>query len=503
MRVDTGKSPSTASVKRLIPEQEIHINTRVYFCSSLGRREIFYMFTKTLERITGLAHREREYDALERERLKTDQITEASERLNGAMENVFEYEFHDGDFYFQGQALRPIFERGITNTEEIVKTKPQFGVELLRRHIELKQYEEQTELIQNVDWQNPLVLVHISPTPDAVLEGGVDLNAYDPKRKKIMVRISEPTIDGLKVTSMSLDGGDRVALQAVGDFFGVDISDDASSEDILSMRFLAEKSQFNSERPAKVLREVYDKAMRMQYGGEWYAGRQDSAVLSTMERIMAYPGLVEQHVDDVWRLKKRFGNNFRFTEEYDKATYDFLAAIEASHKTGKAVKSIGAAGGAARAAGMEFAKSDCPTGQAAQTAEQALAIQGINEKYDWKYGQCQVCLAQGLVGACSVCASCENADNAGKSLDAIHKNALARLALEKKPDQQEARGAKTVPEIAKRALFSDGYIKKLYGEGAKLERRKTVGDEKFSVVDDSTGLVIEEDLKKSAYALGA
>ena len=193
---------------------------------------------KTLERLWGKAKGEREFDALEHERLKTDQLTEASERLNGAMENEFEYSHKNGDFYFQGQALKPIFDGGIRAAEEIVKTRPWFMIELQRRHIERQQLNEQIELIQNVDWQNPLVLVHISPTPDAVLKDEVDLNAYDKERKKIMIRITEPTLDGVKVTSMSLDGNDRVALQAVGDFFGIAISDDASSEDILGMHLV-------------------------------------------------------------------------------------------------------------------------------------------------------------------------------------------------------------------------------------------------------------------------
>lgn len=458
---------------------------------------------QTLERVFSGAQKEREYDALERERLETDQVTEASERLNGAMENVFEYTYQNGDFYFQGQALKPIFDNGIRTAQEIVRLRPEFAVELRRRLTERQQLNEQIELIQNVDWQDPLILVHISPTPDAVLKDEVDLNAYDKKRKKIMIRITEPTLDGVKVTSMSLDGNDRVALRAVGGFFGVDIPDDASSEDILDMRFLAEKNQFASERPAKVLREHYDKAMHAQYGGEWHAGRRDSSVLNTIEKIRAYPELIEQHVDEVMRIKKRLGKNFRFSDEYDRATYDFLAAIEQSHKTGKVVRDMAGAGGAARAAGTEFAKSDCPTGQA-MTAKQALELQGIKTD-KWHYGTCQACLKDRLVGECNICESCEAADNRGENLMAIRRSALARLALEasEKPYQEARSKRDGRVELANSKLFNEEYVKQIYGSDARLQYRRKVGDAVFEVVSMKTGIILNPDLKQGDYALGA
>lgn len=451
------------------------------------------MIKQTLERIRGVASREHEYDSLERERLKTDQVTEASERLNGAMENVFQYAYHDGDFYFQGEALRPIFIRGIQNTEEIVKSKPQFGVELIRRHLELRQLDEQVELIKKVDWQNPLVLVHISPTPDAVLDDGVDLNAYDTERKKIMVRITEPTLDGVKVTSLSLDGGDRVALQAVGDFFGVEITSDASSEDILGMHFLAEKSQFDGERPAKVLRERYDKAMKFQYGGEWYAGRQDSNVTSTIDQILAYPKLVDDHVNEVWGLKKRFGKNFRFTKEYEDSTYNFLAAIEQSHSSGKAVMSLSGAGSTARASGVEYSKSDCPTSQV-ESAEQALEAQGIGKERirEEKWMSCPDC---GLKDACygDPCASrldcrfCKAYVENGVMHAGIGREAvLAKLYGTNQKIEDSSKPRETNPRVS-----VEDIVKHRMGSTAVIRTEIETGGAAHNIVNSSTGEILQ------------
>jgi hypothetical protein len=456
----------------------------------------------TPERLHGDSKREREFNALERERLKTDQITEASERLNGAMENVFEYSYANGDLNFQGQPLRPIFDNGIRVAEELARMRPQFMVELQRRYIERQQLDEQIELLRNVDWQDPLVLVHISPTPDAVLKDDVDLNAYDKERKKIMIRITEPTVDGAKVTSMSLDGNDRVALQAVGDFFGVDIPDTASSEDILGMHFLAEKSQFADDRPAKVLRKRYDMAMQMQYGGEWYAGRRDSNVLNTMQKITAYPELVEKHVEEIWEIKQRLGEGFRFTKEYETATYNFLAAIEQSTTTGVAVSDMSSAGEAARASGMEFSKSDCPTG-VLQTAEQALSQQGIGEIRHWHYGTCQACLEQTMVGECDVCMSCEAADNRGVDLMEIRRRALARLAIE----QEHAKKAATVAESeTTEQTRTSGQIarqvQQIFGAAARIRQRVVVGGVETDIVTKS-GMILEEAIDLDAYRFAA
>ncbi|HMR72470.1 MAG TPA: hypothetical protein PKD68_00475 [Candidatus Saccharibacteria bacterium] len=450
---------------------------------------------QTLERRRIIA--EAEYEAYARDRLRTDLVTEASERLNGAMENEFEYDYQDGELFFQGESLRSVFERGIQNTEMIVHSKPWFLVELIRRRIELKQYEQQLELLQNVDWRDPLVLVHISPTPDAVLSGEVDVNAYDLERKKIMIRVSEPTQNGLKVTSFSLDGGDRVALRAVGDFFGLDIPDIATSEDILDMHFIAEKSQFHNERPAKVLRERYDKALELRYGGSWHAGRRDSEVLGTMQRILRYPELVEQHVDDVARIMQRFGNDFRFTTHYEQATYNFLAAVDQAEKLGMVVGSMTDAGDLARAAGVEYAKSDCPT---SQTAADALEQQGIGrQEWVWERGTCQVCLYDKLVGPCLLCKDCTKADDEGRDLNAIHADALKRVAREHMAEAALNRTAGTLPlalpdtytgEYYSNPLERIRWVRETYGTDAEEMRFTGVGAEYRYIRNRRTGDLI-------------
>lgn len=331
------------------------------------------------------------YDAWQQLRLQTDEVTQASEQLNGAMENVFTYRLAGDELYFQGQALTPIFERGVETAQQLMTRAPEFTVEYLRRCIERRQLSEQISLCKNTDLSDPEVLIHISPTPDVVLDGSVRLNAYDRERKKIMIRLTEPTAEGVRVTSISLDGNDRLGLQAIGDFCGLSIPDDATSEDILAMSGLVRRQRFGGRTPSQVIREQYDQALVMQYGGRWYGGRpeQASAVIHTLDRIMGQPGIIREHMAVVTELQRRHGKTFRETADYKRANRNFLAAIHyASHEETGFAGSLSDAGAMADSEGVRFSQPDCPTDV---SAEQALAEQGIGESKEMKCVTCPFC----------------------------------------------------------------------------------------------------------------
>ncbi len=82
----------------------------------------------------------------------------------------------------------------------------------------------------------------------------------------------------------------------------------------------------------------------------------------------------------------------------------------------------------------------------------------------------------------------------------IGERALMRLAgqSEQKKDEQNKPGH---VERANSKLFSEGYVKQLYGEDARIQYRKKVGDAVFEVISSRTGLVLNPDLKQSDYEL--
>lgn len=143
--------------------------------------------------------------------------------------------------------------------EKVVARYPQFRVELLRRHIELQEYEAQVALASATE-DEPDLLVVMSPIPDTVLDG-VDLGAYDINRLKALIRIYTRTEKGIIARSMSLDGSDLDGLRAIASRFGQTIPDGASSEDILQMRLIGWADEFEDE-PSAVIRREYDKTAR-------------------------------------------------------------------------------------------------------------------------------------------------------------------------------------------------------------------------------------------------
>jgi hypothetical protein len=254
-----------------------------------------------------------------------------------------------------------------------------------------------------------------------------------------------------------------------------------------------------------MLRKRYDESLQMQYGGQWYAGRQDSDVTSTMERINRYPGLIKKHVNEVWKLRQRLGDSFRFTKEYEQATFNFLAAIDQAHRTGRVVTRLATAGAGAVAAGTTFAKSDCPTGVTAQNAEQALALQGVGERVrHLHFGTCVACQSSGMVGECNVCMSCEDADNRGVDLMEVRRQALARMAVKETINKQNIKKEMSSDKSSLKSLKNmRQFIDELYGHDAKIVSRKVVGDEIMQVVHAGSGKVLHANIRPSDFALAA
>ncbi len=442
------------------------------------------MQTGVIQRRAVERHRYDTHRRFERERLWTDLLTEGTERVDGAMHNTFEYVYKDEDFFFQGQSLKKIFLDGIQTAEEIVKIRPEFSIELLRRHIEYAQFRAQIAFFQS-DQEGSGILMHMSPTPDSVLSGQVDLKAYDKSRKKTMVRITERTADGIRVTSMSLDGGDRVALQAVADMFGAEIPDAATSEDILAMNFLGHMQDLKGERPSKVIRERYDAAMKLQYGGEWYAGRQDSKILDTKLYIEKFPSIINEHVYEIEQIRTKYGVNFRFTPEYERATYNFLAAIEQAHQLGTVVGSLSDAGDAARAEGKEYANGDCPIAST-MSPKEMLAKQGIGEKI-WMH--CPFCGAAQFGDPCAssiMCTECE--------ASVVNGEVVSTGNGGKKP-RVHANNSETIVNVIEAEPTDtqfEAIIKTEFGEHAILSDRVAIGGTVRCIRDKRTDIILQD-----------
>lgn len=423
------------------------------------------------------------------EQLRTDELTLASERLAAPMENPFDYRYgSDGQLWFQGESLRETFENGIKVAEEVTRQYPQFYIELVRRHIELKQYEEQVAFGRD-SLADDHILVHISPPPEAAIMGLIDLGAYDPVRQKVLIRLTEKRPSGVRVTSFSLDGNNQEGLRSVGDICGFELADGMSAEDILATPMFLPKSRLGKERPVSVLRKRYDEVMERQFGGQWYAGRQDSETIHALQHIEAHPAYIEQHLKRVKDISRRLGKEFRDSNEYEQAVQDFVALMNRLMRQPDYSGSAEAAGGEARAVGENLGVSDCATGFNL-SAEQALEQQGIGNT--WKFGQCVVCQKSGLVGQCWVCAGCEAADNRGEDLVEIRKRALAKQALTHTKYSENVRVYKYAQSDRlplKRPSRAQS-IHSQFGRFAQVKTRIIIGGAVDEVIDRRTKEVI-------------
>ena len=414
------------------------------------------------------------YTAFEYERRRTDEITGATERLAMPMRNTFEYEFRDGDLWFQGENIRTLLQRTIEINEHVVKTRPQFVTELIRNHIEFDEYLAELQLAAGSEG-DPDTLAVISPIPDAVV-AGVDLGAYDKNRMKMLVRIYSRTPHGVEATSLSLDRSDRAGMEAIAARFGEEISADATSEDILSMRLWGWSEDF--EDVPSDLRALYDKEMSRQYGGVWYAGRQDKEIMDARSFVEAQTDLVDEHLETIAFILE-FGDPSSQKAELKAARYNFAAALSRRLRGEADAASMNDAGEQARAKGEVYA-SDCPDGEEV-SATQSLNAIGLAKTGEIKM-TCPFCGFATYGDPCAPVLRCNEcaatvADGKVVSQGIGRSGVLARRAASRKRDTRVVE-----PQPRKHDL-----IAARYGEYASIRIQAVVGGAERVVYDRRTG----------------
>lgn len=385
------------------------------------------------------------------QRMVIDELTDASERLAMVMHNPFEFEMGgDGELHAEdGSNLGEVLRNSVLVAEEIVRTNPQFMTELIRRRIELQEYDEQRRLALGSEG-DPDVMVVLSPIPDAVLYDGVDLGAYDTARKKTLVRIFERTEEGIRSTSISLDGTDRRGLQAIAGQFGQTITDDAGSEDILAMRLWGYSSVLND--PIKTVRRRYDEQLEQQFGGKWYGGRQDGDVMDAMSFIVQQTDIVEAHMRRVRQIPQSD------KKALENARFDFAATLDDRRqgvtRIGGGAVDLAASGNVARSEGREY-KGDCPTADVQAQSQDPNdpsraqeAAKKLYEKSEVKAMTCPFCGLTTYGDPCAfrlVCTRCSAEVRGGR----IFSRGIGRkAALAKEEQERQEQKAKVEKHVA-------------------------------------------------------
>jgi hypothetical protein len=423
------------------------------------------------------------YDAFEFERRKTDEITDATERIAAPMRNTFEYAYNDGDLWFQGQNIRDILTTTIKLNEAVVDRQPQFLTELIRNHIELDEYEAELHLAAG-SGDDPDVLAVISPIPDAVL-AGADLGAYDKTRKKMLVRIYQRIPSGIQATSLSLDRSDRVGMEVIARRFGVTISDEATSEDILATRMWGWSEDFDNV--ATDVRKIYDDELTRQFGGTWYAGRQDKEILDARNFIEDQKDLLDEHMIIITTLLERGDPSLR-KQQLKTARYNFAAALSRRMRGEADALSLAEAGSDARSKGEEYT-SDCPAGED-MTAEESLSSLGLAKKGEIEM-TCPHCGFKTFGDPCAKVLMCNVCSATVKNGKLVNKG-IGRTGVlaQKTAKHMQAYGASNATQS--KSINKQDMIKARYGEHVQVKAEVGVMTAHTVIYDRRSGNVIDK-----------
>lgn len=488
MRVDTGKSPSTASVKRLIPEQEIHINTRVYFCSSLGRREIFYMQTLSTESQVSAIETRRQLD-FERflDNQRFEEKTDLSERLGYHIHTTIDYEMRGGFAYALSDTKdRPFHER-TQEAYEIGKFKfsgeNAFELERLR-------LENEEALLVDAFGRGELpgdVLIKFSKVPDAVVDGTATVNGYRRDLLRSFVRIYYMTgEDKLSCLIFSLDSNSAAGFKEVESLVGMKLAG-RSSEEILGDAKLLNWQSSDLQTQVEVFAENiilrYDQGIRAETGRRTYAGSGSSDMENALAVVDKHSDLFEQHWLAISEVQGRVLSNKDREDFLENVRRKTAAAIKL-RENGTTISSIGDEDVAAEAQSGEYGR-ECATNGMNQTED-------LTKDWEKLVKSCPICGKPNVVATKTgdtITGDCGCWSN-------VCTGAFGRATLQKKP-RPTVQTATEVRKPAKAETFDEKNIKQIYGDTAQVQRRKAFGDEIFSVVDRQTGDVLNPDLNRT------
>lgn len=238
------------------------------------------------------------YQFNQRERYKDDTETWLAEVLDGNMRTHFEYSCDGQDLYSQdGGAVGKIFDDAIEAAQIITKENPSLLFELRRRVIEKGEYEDMLAMAKGelLDENNEQAntIIAISDFPPELMRSSEDIGGYNANRKQTMMRVITRNADGkIGMTTQSLDGTNRQALEAIYKKFGVEPKDG----ELLGQRIIINIPDELHGDIVDAATDTYDENLKEQYGGEWQAGIRGGQNTDTYKFVKAQTDLVEMFV---------------------------------------------------------------------------------------------------------------------------------------------------------------------------------------------------------------
>lgn len=252
-------------------------------------------------------------------RMRTDTETWLAETLHGSMQTSFEFGY-DGEFIRgeDGGSLDEIFDDSIAVAREITEHSPNMLFELRRRLIERGELDEMYGMVNG---ELPNTMLVVSDFPEELKNETEDIGGYNTDRQQTMARIIVFNGGEIKITTISLDGSNRKALEAIYTAFGHKPQDG----ELLGQRIHLDMPEEWQAKLPNIIRDAYDDSLEQQTGDHYYAGIKQSPeanIVNTHEFVRAQQDLIDYHV----RLQRSD------PIEAKKQRYNLAATMAARHK---------------------------------------------------------------------------------------------------------------------------------------------------------------------------
>ena len=282
--------------------------------------------------------------------------------------------------------------------------------------------------------ERPNTMIVVSDFPPELMDATEDVGGYNVTRKQTMLRVITRRTDGsFGMTSQSLDLSNRTALEEIYAHYNIT----PEPGELLGQRILVDIPAEEQPYVVDRLTGVYDRVLAEQYGGQWYAGRQDEQGRNTYDFARQQTDLIDYFVQK--RLHSpgeaesvRYNLAAATVERYKRCGVGLLVAIESYIEQN--TRHLGAvpmsavelemnyAGRQARVEGKTF--SGCGASVNAGTelsTEDQLKEAGYGNKADsettYKFDKKQFCVVcqrppkekaqPKMCGPCGICRSCD------------------------------------------------------------------------------------------------
>jgi len=204
----------------------------------------------------------------------TDTVTWMAEMLYGSMRTSFDFHYDSGVLRGEdGGSMDAVFDDAIEEAQVISYLNPSLLFELRRRLVEREELDNMKAMLVGElytdEGEEANTIVVLSDFPPELMGATESVGGYNVDRKQAMLRVITKQPDGsLKVTSQSLDGSNRQALEAIGRALGKPPEEGELLSQRINLNFTAE----GQEKLVDNLTEIYDDSLAEQRGGRWHAG---------------------------------------------------------------------------------------------------------------------------------------------------------------------------------------------------------------------------------------